>query len=568
MALFSDNSYLNSFSNYLKPKTPPKPPAPTELFSFANQQSLYTPTSTPKQPFYPTPTGAPVDMRKRYTPPPAPKTIPTGAPKIMPAKQGLFFEVGGKKLYSPSGQKYDAIPAEQAPGYKAPLAPPIESPTKEPSLTGDDFKSYYEELSGKKALEQAEQEREVAKKTEQTAFETGQTQIKGLIESSQKMFSDLFNSPEMAEAKKFRGEAYASIQRIDAEEAQALNQLKQQQREKGVVSWASFGQQKIVSEGFNAQRAGELAKFAIANDAYDQGFKYAEQAYSANLSVLNSKIGLVQNIIDRAKTLSDDEKNEYKDVLAQAKELYKNKKSEQKESTDLYIQLAQKGIDGISPTMSVAEMSNVAGPEIIKQAKQEMDLKTEKTYAEIKKIQADTEKINQTKKDLEGAGVSGADTLADKVVLIDSLKDHAGLNSRVGPTWLGRRAFAAADKFGSGQDFAGGVQNLVSKETIDALISLKARGGTLGALSDQERVLLQTAATRIGAWELRDEQGFGKGEWNISESAFKKELETIKTLTKKAITKALGYDPSTIKDSDAEDISNLYGKDMNPATFY
>lgn len=156
--------------------------------------------------------------------------------------------------------------------------------------------------------------------------------------------------------------------------------------------------------------------------------------------------------------------------------------------------------------------------------------------------------------------------LTDKITLIDGLISHSGLDSRVGPNALSRTAFAAADSFGAGQDFAGGVQNLVAKDTIATLIDLKAKGGTLGALSDQERILLQTAATKIGAWEIK-ENGVGIGEWNIDEASFKKELETIKSLTQRALTKHLGYDPSLIGTDDKDEINNIYGN-FDPASYY
>ena len=114
------------------------------------------------------------------------------------------------------------------------------------------------------------------------------------------------------------------------------------------------------------------------------------------------------------------------------------------------------------------------------------------------------------------------------------------------------------DAFGAGQDFAAGVTQLVNKETIDTLVNLKERGGTLGALSDQERILLQSAATKIGTWEVK-ENGIGTGEYNIDEASFKRELQTIKELAQKALERHLGYDPTTLQEDDLLEIDAVYG---------
>lgn len=124
--------------------------------------------------------------------------------------------------------------------------------------------------------------------------------------------------------------------------------------------------------------------------------------------------------------------------------------------------------------------------------------------------------------------------LQDKIALIDSLITHPGFNSAVGP--IPSTRIAIADIGGAKQDFIAGVQLLVSKETIDSLLALKAKGGTLGALSDQERILLQSSATRIGSWA--DEKNGRVVGYIASEASFKKELENIKRLAERALSNA------------------------------
>ena len=71
--------------------------------------------------------------------------------------------------------------------------------------------------------------------------------------------------------------------------------------------------------------------------------------------------------------------------------------------------------------------------------------------------------------------------------MIDSLIDSEGLSKVVGTFKLGRMPVSKVWS-GKVQQFVGGVKQLISKETIDTLVNLKERGGTLGALSDQERI--------------------------------------------------------------------------------
>lgn len=126
--------------------------------------------------------------------------------------------------------------------------------------------------------------------------------------------------------------------------------------------------------------------------------------------------------------------------------------------------------------------------------------------------------------------------LQDKAKNIQTLIDDPYLKTAVGPNALARTSLKTGFT-GGRQNFVGGVKQLTSKETLDTLITLKAKGGTLGALSDQERLMLQNAATKIGEWEMK-ENGIGQGFYNVDEASFKKELGTLKMLTERALTNA------------------------------
>lgn len=127
-------------------------------------------------------------------------------------------------------------------------------------------------------------------------------------------------------------------------------------------------------------------------------------------------------------------------------------------------------------------------------------------------------------------------TLNDKKIAIENLKNSKGKAKAVGAYGIARWTPLTPDK-ADVQDFIAGVNNLISKDTLDTLINLKQAGGTLGALSDQERIMLQNAASKISSWAKKDKDG-NTMYYNISEKLFDKELDRLLMLTNRAIERA------------------------------
>lgn len=114
-----------------------------------------------------------------------------------------------------------------------------------------------------------------------------------------------------------------------------------------------------------------------------------------------------------------------------------------------------------------------------------------------------------------------------KVDELNNLLNHKGLNSSVGTTWLGR--IGIADKLtGEKQDFIAKVQRLLSESTLQSLIDAKADGATFGALSEGELKILQSAASNIGTWAVKDKNGNIVG-YDVSATKFKEEINRIKS---------------------------------------
>lgn len=134
------------------------------------------------------------------------------------------------------------------------------------------------------------------------------------------------------------------------------------------------------------------------------------------------------------------------------------------------------------------------------------------------------------------ADAATTNIINDKIKLIDDIKNSVQGANAVGPNKLARFS-ATSFMTGKKQEFIGKVEQLISQGTLDALLNLKKAGGTLGALSDQERIMLQNSASKIGAWTMRDKNGRVTG-YKVSEKAFKSELDNLKMLAQRAIQNA------------------------------
>lgn len=135
----------------------------------------------------------------------------------------------------------------------------------------------------------------------------------------------------------------------------------------------------------------------------------------------------------------------------------------------------------------------------------------------------------------QGDNSMAIQTVKDKIVDIDKIINSSGLNTAVGPNPFAR--FAIVDKFGAKAGVIADVERLISNETMQSLLNLKKAGGTLGALSDGERQMLQAAASNIGTWRNVDKNGKTTG-YDIDEGRFKEELNRIKTLAQRAVDQA------------------------------
>lgn len=161
--------------------------------------------------------------------------------------------------------------------------------------------------------------------------------------------------------------------------------------------------------------------------------------------------------------------------------------------------------------------------------------------------------LNEKKEEIQ-KNMEKLPALNDKMTKIDNvLGNKLGLKTAVGVVKLGRGVSgiqAARGALADRQEFIAGVEQLTSTETLDTLINLKAQGGTLGALSEQELLMLKGAASKIGTWRQTDKDGNVTG-YKASEDSFKNELQTLRTLTERAYMNAGGVLPGSTAEKEA-----------------
>lgn len=174
---------------------------------------------------------------------------------------------------------------------------------------------------------------------------------------------------------------------------------------------------------------------------------------------------------------------------------------------------------GASPVNQVAE--NYA--KLIQQGKMKIEnIKDDKTRNDVANILANAQ---------SPVDIAAAEEAKLKLENINALKNHKGLANAVGTIRLGR---LAPFQWGQKDSFIGNVEQIVSELSLDKLIESKAQGATFGALSNEELRMLASSATKIGTWRRMDSKGNVTG-YKVSESEFKKELDNIANLYRKAI---------------------------------
>lgn len=473
-------------------------------------------------------------------------------------QQGVNLGIG---YSAPSAISSETLSSNQTPiNYQQPQEVPIYNPaglnSEMPELTATPQEQQQSELT-----------RAIMSLNEQN---TGQSTFRAQQENAQGI-------PDLA---KTQNDLSARLKALQNEALAIPLQLQQDATGRGITAGglqphqtAALRNNAIQALGVSSLLEASRGNLTLAMDLVDRA---VAQKFQPIQEQLDAKIKNLQLIIDdpatkladlnranKQKQIQEDRANAIAKQEADAKEVYNIGLTALKYGADLEtvqrIQSAKTPQDAIAMgakflqdpmakyELESARLDNILKEEELKMTPLKRQLLSEQIATErTQRAQIGQPTATETKAALEAEALAkdAIPIAQDKLNLIDSLLASPGLKGSVGAYGIARFTPFSADK-AARQEFAAGVNQLVNKETIDTLINLKARGGTLGALSDQERILLQSAATKIGSWMQKDKNNNPTGKFEVSEAAFKAELQNIRTLTQRAYDKAAGSVIST-----------------------
>lgn len=158
-----------------------------------------------------------------------------------------------------------------------------------------------------------------------------------------------------------------------------------------------------------------------------------------------------------------------------------------------------------------------------------------------------------------GMGVMGGALGAVAGSVVPGLGTLAG----AGAGFVGGALGSGANMSGSINLFQADLKQLVSQETLDYLVAMKAKGATFGALSEKELGMLQDASNSLGIKQFRDKDGNVTNIYsNLAEKDFKQKLEDIRFAVQKVsvadMLSSQGKDTAFLKNISKESFNSLY----------
>lgn len=383
------------------------------------------------------------------------------------------------------------------------------------------------------------------------------------------------------------------IKALEAEQAQIPLQLQEESRGRGITAaglrplqTARLRTNAIALLGANASFQAASGNLSLAQDFVDRAVaaefepKRAEIAAKlANLEILRADPKTSFQDKKRAMAVEKQLRREEAEIASQEeqkKEIFDIMKQAAFEQADdetlRNIQNSTSTEDALrwaTPFLGRTERDQVEFERSIDLAnlslnQQKLALERRKTESQLEQTRLDI----QAKQAELGALSGGAadeqkiDLLTSKFDLISGILDHSAFNSTVGPNPLAR--MGPIDSLSGGRiSFIADVEQLVSQETLAQLISVKADGATFGALSDGEREELRRAATKIGTWQIKDDDGQVTG-YKVSQDDFAKEITRLQEITQKALINEGVF--LNLEDEDLAEVGSITGAGGGPAS--
>lgn len=352
---------------------------------------------------------------------------------------------------------------------------------------------------------------------------------------------------------------------IEAEQLANRRQIESLQKS-GMTAEAAQGEaQRLTRESLSKQ-----ADLAILQNAalrkYDTASSIADRKLQMELEPMKARLDALKFFYGENKDLLTKSQDRAFQIKMKEEERAYNEYSDNKKN--IY-SLAMKMAENNAPSSAIQSVLQAKTPtEALNLGKSYL---TNTTEQEIKKLQK--MKLEQ-ELGITAPGVQNPknkaimDATLEKINLINEIKNNPAISTTVGPSRTARQGYFVGVPFvggigstpeaffnrvsGDKQALIGSVSQLTDKQFLEAVLSLKSQGGTLGQLTEREGQKLQSAATKIANWEIKDKDGNVKG-YNIDEESFNKELDILMNSATKIYEAAGGILPGTPKSLEAAD---------------
>lgn len=435
---------------------------------------------------------------------------------------------------------------------------------------------------GKATIESVMQEFSAPATQAQTMHSDFLSNIAGLTKELENKGVDQLSAEQSAGIPQLKTQ-FADINSQISTKLAEYNALQSQNKNRPVTMSSIIGSERAILDAkasdiglLQAQAEGLRGQIQVAQETANRAVDLKYSTLEARLATYESQLRAIEPILSREEK---QQAQAQQILLDRQKQEIADKKEKEKAIQSVMMKAIEAGITDskiltkISQSGDVQEALNIAGPKIaqfvandraldIEYKKLQMaNLRSEINNRGIKDKQVKIVKINgedyiQNEDGtfsvpvIKGQTVNTAVTanLEDRVSQINKLITGVGTSgsSVVGPNVFGRSGENFAFLInpnrltGKEQEFVAGVHQIAAQEFVQSILNMKKQGGTLGALNQTEGEQMRQAATKLNDWEIKDKNGLGTGKWNISESAFKRELLTIRTLTQRALDRAKG----------------------------
>ena len=400
-----------------------------------------------------------------------------------------------------------------------------------------------------------------------------------------------FEASGANELAKRQRELTARATALNNEVSSAQLSLERDAGTKGLSTTLLNRQLREVSRNAAIQSLAINSEYAMNAGNLETAKESAQRAVDIKYGDIESKIEQNTKLLELYSPFMTAEQNERAEARAAANLEKKTELADKKKAQQDLINFAQERGDAktaseairLDPNSStfqddLADLQSTIAPD----REQALDIalkqaQLSKTIRETSLLGEPTPKEREDERKRLASEQGQIETLKDKVSLVDEILGSSGISTRVGtsvitrkpssiigsvaktlfpPTTAGGLKDITQQLTGEGQQFAGGVHKLASREFLDALIGAKQQGATFGALTDREGDALRAAATQLNDWEVKDKNGNPLGIWNIDEASFRRELNSIKELANRAITKSGG---SILSSDEQSQLDELYG---------